>query len=133
MVENDLLKKSSVDKFNKLFGINSFSFSETSSLQTSSQKELSKNKQKSISYFIEKFDSIKEEAEADKDTGKKLDSTKNKINFDTISQFKPNIKIVSEEFGNEKDVNYVVAEFINSIFSEVNSEISILNEKLDES
>lgn len=135
LVENDLLKKSSVDKFNKLFGINSFSFSETNSLQTSSQKDLSKNKKKSISYFIEieKFDSIKEETEADKDTGKKLDTAKNKINFDTISQFKPNIKMVPEEFGNEKDINYVVTEFINSIFTEVQSEISMLKEKLDES
>ena len=135
LVENDLLKKTSVDKFNKLFGINSFSFSETNSLQTSSQKDLSKNKKKSISYFIEieKFDSIKEETEADKDTGKKLDTTKNKINFDTISQFKPIIKMVPEKFGSEKDINYVVTEFINSIFTEVQSEISMLKAKLDES
>ena len=123
-IENSLLKKSLRDKFNKN--------SETKSLQKLPRKILSKKKKP---YFceLEEFSLIDEEREANKNTGKKKDSANIKINFDTISQFRPIKKKFSKEVINEEDINYVANEFINSIFIDVLSKISKLNEKLDES
>ena len=121
--ENSLLKKTLRDRCNKN--------SETKNIQKIPGRILSKKKKP---YFIElkEFGLINEEKEPNKNTGKKKDSGKIKINFDTISQFRPNQKKFSKEAINEEDVNYVVNEFINSIFVDVLSKIRKLEKKLDE-